>query len=228
MVAELATPKRKEPRVDVDAWGLVAEPRVLLDVTVTFPFAQRYEDKSAVSCGEQRKDNEYPSKAGLAVNGVSVDVFGRHGPALQDLLIRFADLARQHDVDMGMQPRRWLNRWRVRISTEIARGCSRLISTANSAPSPVRQEQPALTTAQSTHTTTTVPPDSPATNCATSASAAPAVSSVVSGLYSSHHQPEGAAAFVQQAAPTGSACGAAADVQTAVHPTTTTPVMQKA
>ena len=35
VVAELATDKRKEPRVDVDAWGLVAEPRILLDATVT-------------------------------------------------------------------------------------------------------------------------------------------------------------------------------------------------
>ena len=42
--------------------NLVAEPRVLLDVTVTFPFAQRYEDKSAVSSGERRKDKEYPEK----------------------------------------------------------------------------------------------------------------------------------------------------------------------
>ena len=156
VVAELATAKRKEPRVDVDAWGLVAEPRVLLDVTVTCPFAQRYEDKSAVTCGEHRKDNEYPSKAGLSVTGVSVDVFGKHGPALSDLLTRFADLARQHEVDMGVQPRRWLHRWRVRISTEIARGCSRQFCTANSATVPVRQQQPALAC---TTTTTTVSPD---------------------------------------------------------------------
>ena len=76
VIAELATTKRKEPRVDVDAWGLVAEPRVLFDVTVTYPFAQRYEDKLAVECGEHREDKEYPSKAGLAVTGVAVDVFG--------------------------------------------------------------------------------------------------------------------------------------------------------
>ena len=84
VVAELATPERKEPRVDVDAWGVVAEPRILLDVTVTCPFAERYEEKSATASGEQRKDREYPCKAGLSVTGVAVDVFGRHGPALQD------------------------------------------------------------------------------------------------------------------------------------------------
>ena len=154
VIAELATAKRKEPRVDVDAWGLVAEPRVLLDVTVTCPFAQRYEDKSAVACGEHRKDREYPSKGGLTVTGVAVDVFGKHGPALHDLLLRFADLARQRDVDMGLQPRRWLHRWRARISTEIARGCSRQIISANSASTPARQQQqPALAVSQSPTTT---------------------------------------------------------------------------
>ena len=105
-VPALATAKLTEPRIDVDAWGLVAEPRILLDVTVTCPFAQRYDDKSAVECGEQRKDKEYPSGAGLSVTGIAVDVFGKHGPALQDLLMRLADLARQHETDQGVQPRR--------------------------------------------------------------------------------------------------------------------------
>ena len=154
VVAELATSQRKEPRVDVDAWGLVAEPRVLLDVTVTCPFAQRYEGRSAAACGEHRKDREYPSKAGLSVTGVAVDVFGKHGPVLHDLLMRLADLARRHDIDMGLQPRRWLHRWRVRISTEIARGCARLISNANSSTAPVRQQQPAIAS-QGAATTTT-------------------------------------------------------------------------
>ena len=117
VIAELATCARKEPRVDIDAWGLVAEPRLLLDVTVTCPFAQRYESKSATACGESRKDKEYPCRAGLAVTGIAADVYGRHGPALQDLLMRLADLARQHDVDCGNQPRRWLHKWRVRVAT---------------------------------------------------------------------------------------------------------------
>ena len=158
VIAELATSARKEPRVDVDAWGLVAEPRVLLDVTTTCPFAQRYEAKSATTCGENRKDREYPRRAGLAVTGVAVDVFGRHGPALQELLLRLADLARQHDVDCGNQPRRWLHKWRVRIATEVARGCARLIHTANSSSAPVRRAAPAMCSA-SQPTTTSASPD---------------------------------------------------------------------
>ena len=225
VIAELATAQRKEPRVDVDAWGLVAEPRVLLDVTVTCPFAQRYEDKRAVECGERRKDKEYPSKAGLAVTGVAVDVFGKHGPALQDLLMRFADLARQHEVDQGVQPRRWLHRWRVRISTEIARGCSRQICTANSAAAPVRQAQPAFGATPAAHPTTTAVPGAPPTGCVTIEHGAPAAPSLSSGrcsVYSvcSQHQQVPAAIHVQRMGPP--ACSAAADVQTAARHTTPT------
>ena len=226
VIAELATSKRKEPRVDVDAWGLVAEPRVLLDVTVTCPFAHRYEDKSAVECGEQRKDQEYPRRAGLTVTGVAVDVFGRHGLALQDLLVRFADLARQHELDQGVQPRRWLHRWRVRISTEIARGCSRQFCTANSAAAPVRQVQPAIAAPLAAHptttATTTAPPGAPPTSCATMQYGAPATSSSSSGMYSVHQQGDAATHVQRVALPV---CSAVADVQTATHhttPTTTT------
>ena len=139
VVAELATPDRKEPRVDVDAWGLVAEPRVMLDATITCPFARRYESKDAAMSGERRKDREYPCRAGLAVTGVAVDVFGRHGPAMLEILTKFADLARQHDLDRGLQPRRWLHSWRVRIATELVRGCARQICAANFAAAPVRR-----------------------------------------------------------------------------------------
>ena len=41
VVPELASQTRAEPRVDVDAWGLAAAPRVLLDFTVCAPFAAR-------------------------------------------------------------------------------------------------------------------------------------------------------------------------------------------
>ena len=176
VIAELATETRKEPRVDVDAWGVVAEPRILLDVTVTCPFAQRYEDKSAAACGEHRKDRGYPSKAGLSVTGVAVDVFGRHGPALQELLTRLADLARQHDLDQGNQPRRWLHRWRVRIATEVARGCARQITTANSSTAPLRQA-PCLAA-----TTATIPPGTSPMDCAHTPCEAPAHPSTLSEI----------------------------------------------
>ena len=202
VVAELATANRKEPRVDVDAWGLVAEPRILLDVTVTCPFAQRYADKSSVGCGEQRRDKEYPTAAGLTVTGIAVDVFGRHGPALHDLLTRLADLARQHELDQGAQSHRKLNNWRVRISTEIARGCSRLISTANSSAAPVRHQPPAIASDAPMHATPIAPPTTHQPNDAPTAAGAPPASSSSSS----------SACF----------CSAATDVLTDMQHTTTT------
>ena len=212
VIAELATAQRKEPRVDIDARGLVAEPRILLDVTVTCPFAQRYAAKSATECGEKRKDKEYPCKAGLTVTGVAVDVFGRHGPALQDLLTKLADLARRHDVDMGMQPRRWLHRWRARIATEVARGCAKLISAANYSTAPVRQQQPVIATS------------SRISSPVVSAHFAPAAPADPLALHVVHTTPPPLAegAHVQSAA---SHCVAGAAVTTTT-PTTTTPAGQ--
>ena len=234
VIAELATAGRKEPRVDVDAWGLVAEPRLLLDVTVTCPFAERYADKSSVQCGEHRKDNEYPAAAGLAFTGIAVDVFGKHGPALHDLLTRLADSARQHELDQGTQPRRWLNRWRTRISTEIARGCSKLIRSANTSTAP-KQQPPQLATA------TAKQPGTPETNAQPMCSQSEACHAPVSAssgsatcVYSSyrghhhHHQAEGATVVVQHTVAPASVPEAAAVVQpvlpfsassTTAHPT---------
>ena len=118
--------------MDVDAWGLIAEPRCLLDVTVCAPFAERYSNvASAVEAGEERKCGEYAPAGGLHVRGVAVDVFGRMGPALSDLLEHWADLARQRDLMRGLTPRRWMHTWRAQISATVARGIARLIVTAD-------------------------------------------------------------------------------------------------
>ena len=215
VIAELATADRKEPRVDVDAWGVVAEPRILLDVTVTCPFAQRYEAKDAAASGEARKNREYPSRAGLSVTGVAVDVFGKHGPALGDLLMRLGDLARQHDLDRGNQPRRWIHRWRVRIAVELARGCARQISTANTSTAPVRCSfTPQLATTTPSETTAAI---------VQSAAGGPdcAVATHTSTTRSTHQQ-EGEATHVQSVASPALACGVMAVVQPAIHPTTST------
>ena len=93
----------------------------MLDTTITCPFAERYEGKRSVEDGELRKRKEYPRAAGLHVTGVAVDVFGRLGPALDELLMRWADCARQRDADVGQQPRQWVGAggcallWRLRV-----------------------------------------------------------------------------------------------------------------
>ena len=143
VVPELATPKRAEPRADLEIWGLASEPRALFDLTVCAPFAARYQGvASSVAAGEARKRNEYPVQAGIAVQGVAVDVFGRIGPALHDTLTRWADLARQRDQSRGQHPRRWLHLWRTQLSVEIARGISRLIYTADIDTQPCKSVTP--------------------------------------------------------------------------------------
>ena len=133
VVPELREPARDEPRVDVEVWGLAAEPRALYDFTVCAPFAARYDNTTAVAAAESRKRREYPQAGGLHVQEMAVDVFGHFGPALTETLEKWADSARQRDISRGQRPRRWLHTWRVQLSAEIARGISKLIRQADQA-----------------------------------------------------------------------------------------------
>ena len=128
VIPELADPVRKEPRVDIETWGLPNEMRGLYDFTICAPFAVRYgSGATAVAAAEARKRREYPSVAGLAVTGIAADTFGRIGPALSETLERWADHARMRDISAGIQPRRWLRTWRAQLSTEIALGVARMV-----------------------------------------------------------------------------------------------------
>ena len=137
-IPELATASRKEPRVDIETWGLLNEPRGLYDFTICAPFASRYEQQAdqateaaATSAAERRKRASYSQAAGLAVEGLAMDAFGRCGPALAATLARWADLARVRDIAMGNQPRRWLNTWRTQLNAEAAFAAARMVLTAN-------------------------------------------------------------------------------------------------
>ena len=130
VISELASQTRKEPRVDVEAWGHPGEAWTLLDVTVCAPWADRYTDKTAVEAAEHRKNLEYPRRGGIAVTGISVDLLGRFGSQLDALLARWADYARARDRDRGQCPRRWQHIWRVKISSAVATGIARQISSA--------------------------------------------------------------------------------------------------
>ena len=132
VIPELREPKRAEPRVDLETWGIASEPRGLFDFTICAPFATRYATGAeAVEAGEARKRNEYPAVGGLHVQGIAADVYGRIGPALTNTLTKWADMARQRDISRGLSPKRWLHLWRTQLSVEIATGVSRLIVTAD-------------------------------------------------------------------------------------------------
>ena len=135
VVPELADETRAEPRVDLEVWGLAAEPRALYDMTICAPFATRYKHAggqpgAAAAAGEARKRREYPARGGVHVQGIAADAYGKIGPALDATLTKWADLARQRDLGRGTEPRRWLHLWRMQLSTEVAVGIAKRIATA--------------------------------------------------------------------------------------------------
>ena len=154
VIPELATASRKEPRVDIETWGLLNEPRGLYDFTICAPFASRYEqhdeqatEAAATSAAERRKRASYPHAAGLAVEGLAMDAFGRCGPALHETLERWAEHARLRDISMGVQPRRWLQTWRTQLNTEVALGTARMVILSNRRYVDTATSPPAITTA---------------------------------------------------------------------------------
>ena len=134
VIPELADNKRKEPRVDVEAFGHAHQPDVLLDVTVADPWAIRYNQadttKLPAASAERRKDTEYPSRGGYVVRGIAVDLLGNFGPHLDEVLSEWAALARARDFAFGYSSRRWLQLWQIQISAIIAKGVARQIATA--------------------------------------------------------------------------------------------------
>ena len=135
VVPELRTAARKEPRLDIEAWGHPAQPRLLLDFTVRDPAASRYADlrsepAGTAAQGEREKAKEYPALGGVSVRGLCMERLGRHGPGLAQLLHEFADMARRRDADRGQAPRRWLKIWRSQLSGVAVRSCHRAVATA--------------------------------------------------------------------------------------------------
>ena len=132
---ELRSPQRKEPRLDLEAWGQPSLPRLLVDFTVRDLAATRYvavrgEPAGTAAQGEQEKAVEYPSTGGVRVTGACMERLGRHGPGLAQLLQTLTDLARQRDSQRGQSSRRWLRMWRVQLACAAVRSSHRAITTA--------------------------------------------------------------------------------------------------
>ena len=166
VIPALATPKRKEPRPDIELWGHHSAPDVLLDVTVCAPWAQRYaaDPNNAPTAAEIRKNGSYSAVGGISVTGVAVDLFGQFGPQLRALLEDWAVLARTRDLSCGVVPRRMLHTWRVKLSAAIAEGLSHQITAAQRRPAPPTLADPLI-----------APPGQPASQAAAGARPAPAL-----------------------------------------------------
>ena len=134
VVPEFATPKLLSPQIDIDAWGLLGQPRLLADFTIRHPFAQRYEQQSPHAKAHDEKTTHYAPTQGLHVTPATMDTYGRHSPDLARLLEHLADLARLKESQSGLAPTRWLRRWRAQLSYVVSHMAARSVLSA--APEP--------------------------------------------------------------------------------------------
>ena len=136
LVPALATPKLKEPRIDIDAWGHPGLPHMRLDFTTASPAAARYQrvnraTAQAAAAAENGKTNKYGGAVGgVFVQGLALELTGRYGPNLDALLRRCAGLARTRAVALGGDAPRLLQHWRLRISLILARFAHAAIESA--------------------------------------------------------------------------------------------------
>ena len=150
VVPELGLRKRKrdgriifeEARLDVELFGHPTAPDRLLDGTVRHPAARHIVRKAALSVGAAAKDGvetkekRYPPRAGKSVIPCAVETWGHVDAKLDGLLADLAVLASQRQIDRGVQPTKWLSRWRTQISLQLAMSISKAILMA--VPSHVR------------------------------------------------------------------------------------------
>ena len=134
IVPEFATSSLPSPQIDIDAWGLLGQPRLLVDFTIRHPLAQRYQQRSTHASAQAEKTTHYPPTHGLHVVPATMDTYGRHSPDLTRLLEHLADSARTKEIQSGLAPTRWLRRWRAQLSYVVAHMAARAVLSA--APEP--------------------------------------------------------------------------------------------
>ena len=127
LAPDLATPKLTQPRVDVDAWGHPGLPHLRLDFTAVSPSAVRSRrvkrrPTQAAEQAEKDKANKYGCRpGGVGVDGVAMELSGRHGPNLDTLLRKLAGYARADATAKSTEAQRHLQHWRIALSVALAR-----------------------------------------------------------------------------------------------------------
>ena len=118
--------------VDVLAWH-VLRGELLLDITVRHPLTPTYISKAALIPGhaaqvaEKQKHDRYPSADGRSITPVALETFGRIGAEFDELLLTVAAISRDKDRRQGCSGTRCLSRWRLLLSTAVAKGIAKLI-----------------------------------------------------------------------------------------------------
>ena len=134
IIPEFATKAVPSPQIDIDGWGLLGQPRLLVDFTIRHPLAQRYSTRDLNTSAHADKTSHYVATHGFQVTPATLDAFGKHSPQLAGLLEHLADLACTRERQMGLPPTRWLHKWRAQLSSVVAHMTGRAICEA--APSP--------------------------------------------------------------------------------------------
>ena len=133
IVPELARPDLLSPQLDVEGWGVMGQERLLIDFTIRHPFANRYATTTTstptnIAAGE--KAGHYGTTQTLHIRTAALEVYGRHGDGMTQLLEYLADLARQRERALGQAPSRWLKRWRAQLSNVAAHLVGRAVQQA--------------------------------------------------------------------------------------------------
>ena len=135
VIPELASRECMSPQLDIEGWGLLGQQRLLIDFTLRHPLARRYSAGcDSMLLAEEEKAKQYPPKQGLHVQAAALEVYGRHGGGLRNLLEQLADSARQRERAMGLPSTRWLKRWRTQLSCVAAVFVGRSVQQASSQP----------------------------------------------------------------------------------------------
>ena len=141
VVPELAHVKRndageiviKEARIDCELFGHAFAPDHLLDGTICHPGntssvgAAARDIGHAAEQGAKQKLKRYPPARGKSILPCSMETWGHMGKHLTGLLGDLAGLASRRQRERGVQPTRWLQKWRTQISMSIALHIGRAI-----------------------------------------------------------------------------------------------------
>ena len=81
----------------------------------------------AAEQGAKKKLKRYPASRGKTILPCSMETWGYMGKHLTSLLRELAGLASRRHRERGIQPTRWLQKWRTQISMSIALHIGRAI-----------------------------------------------------------------------------------------------------
>ena len=123
----------KDAILDVELFGHPIAPDLLLDGTIRHPCsvsallpASRDVGYTAEE-GVKVKLKRYPPKHGKAVLACSMETLGHTSRTLDAILVELAGLAGRRQRGRGIQPTKWLQKWRTHVSLVVAMHLGRTI-----------------------------------------------------------------------------------------------------